>query len=165
MEERYTLSRTRRRQGYSTLCITVVFVKMFLFSLNVQTRINSACSYILSHFSIAINKFQNSYECTHYSSDPLALTLVAANIPYCIKPRSKARCILSRQYPSLRHLRYLWGLKMKPRGSYTPTQLEWRHEAIVCVFQSSVVTLLITPVASIISAYFSMEMKYGWVLS
>ena len=47
----------------------------------------------------------------------LAVAFVAANIPYCINPRSKARCILSRQYPSLKHFKYLLGLKINPLGS------------------------------------------------
>jgi hypothetical protein len=84
---------------------------------------------------------------------------VAANIPYCINPRLNALCILSKQYASLTHFKYFVGLNMNPRGSYMPTQMECRHDAIVGVTQSAVFTGAISFVASISSLYDSIEIK------
>lgn len=80
-------------------------------------------------------------------------------MPYSINPRLNARCILSRQYASRTHFKYLVGLKIHPRGSKMPTQMEWRHDAMVGSHQSAVFTGPMSFVASMSSSYASMEMK------
>jgi len=130
-----------------------------------QIRFDSIQYYLVSVRFLLFTNYYLSYRQNVHSFLYSFFFLVAANIPYSISPRLKARCIRSRQYASRKHLTYFRGLKIHPRGSYTPTQIECRHDAIVSSTQLAVLTFSITPVPSINLANSCTEIKYGCVHS
>merc|ERR1712176_360622 len=89
----------------------------------------------------------------------------ARNIPYCIRPESKARCMRSRVTISRAILYQAFGFDSTGQGSYTPTQIECRQLGKVSSVQSAVSILSSWLVAIIILAYSGIEMKYGWLHS